>query len=288
MAKIMEVGSYGKLHAEFNSVGEVFRAIKKLDWQPKRDKQSDARGRDGFHTFESLEEATDTFLHHPERIRKFIMNDTKLEMPSSPGKDIEYDVTGDFIDMDRYMEGVPEVFGNVTMGNPRNVFCTINVLTSFVHWTTPEYVLARLSRVVRLIDWLEERNVRCQVVGSLDSAPAFISTIAKRFAEPVDLNELCSINHPDWLRRIMFLIKEQSKTWEHGYGSALPYDRKMQDYKPRPEDGLYVYVGGYLPPTIESMENQFDKIEADITELLAQNMTFNEEPLAIGGREGWY
>lgn len=283
MARIMEVGTRNKLHAEFNSVGEVFRAIDKLGWTPQRDRASDDRGRGDFHTFSSLAEATDVFRNRPDEIRKFIMNETKLLSPSSPGKEIVYDVTGDFLDIDRFMEGVPEVFGNVTMGNPRNTFCTINILGSFVYWTEPKYILARLMRVVRLVDWLEAQNVRCQIVVSDDSEVSFISTVVKRFAEPVDLNELCVANHPDWLRRIEFLIMEQSKTWRSGYGNSQKYDNDMQRYTPRPEDGMYVYVGGYIPPTIASMERQFDKIEADILDLLAANMTFNDIPLNVKG-----
>lgn len=288
MAKIMEVGARGKLHAEFNSVGEVFRAIDKLGWVPQRDMSSNSTRQRGFHVYKDLAETRDVFQNRPEEIRKYVMNDTKLITPGSPGKEIEYDVTGDFIDMDRYMEGVPEVFGNVTMGNPRNVFCTINILGSFVHWTTPEYVLARLSRVVRLVDWLEQQGVRCQVVVSDDSEVSFISTTIKRFAEPIDLNEMCIVNHPDWLRRIEFLIMEQSKTWTWGYGSSLDYDKKMLKYEARPEDGMYVYIGGYIPVGIEEMNNQFDKIEADIEEMLKSGLTFNDRPLVLKGSDRWY
>lgn len=286
MAKIMEVGNNRKLHLEFNSVGEVFRAIDKKGWTPQKSQSSDARGRDGgFYTFGSLAEATDVFRNHPERIRKFIMNDVKLVAPNSPGKEIEYDVTGDFIDMDRFMEGVPEVFGNVTMGNPRNVFCTINLLDVFVSYTDPAYVLAKLSRVVRLVDWLENQGVRCQIVTAADSEIMFMSAIVKRFAEPVDLNEICVALHPDWLRRIKFLLMEQSNTWSYGYGRADTYDNNMLKYESRPEDGIYVYVGGYFPPTTEFMEQQFDQIEKDIAELLAAGMTFNDKPLVVrGGR----
>lgn len=286
MAKIMEVGGRGKLHAEFNSVGEVFRAIDKLGWVPQHDMSSNDRGGGGgFHTFNSLDEAKDVFRNHPDRIRNYIMNDVRLTTPGSPGKEIEWDVTGDFIDMDRYMEGVPEVFGNVTMGNPRNIFCTINILGSFVWSTEPKYILARLSRVIRLVDWLEEQGVRCQITVSDDSEVAFISTTVKRFAEPLDLNELCVANHPDWLRRIEFLIMEQSKTWTWGYGSGYDYDNKMKNYEARPEDGMYIYVGGYFPTTIEDLERQFDKIEADVTEMLASGLTFNDRKLTItGGR----
>lgn len=286
MAKIMEVGPRRKLHAEFNSVGEVFRVIDRLGWVPQKGMSSDDRGRGGgFHTFESLAEATNVFRNHPERIRQYIMNDVRLVSPGSPGKEIEYDVTGDFIDMDRYMEGVPEMFGNVTMGNPRNIFCTINILGSFVYDTDPQYILARLSRVIRLVDWLEEQGVRCQVTVTDDSNVSFISTTIKRFAEPLDLNELCVANHPDWLRRIEFLVMEQSNTWSSGYGSGYDYDMSMQSYESKPEDGLYIYVGGYMPTSVENLNKQFDKVEKDIAEMLLSGLTFNDRKLNIkGGR----
>jgi len=293
MARISEIGTRKKLRVEFDSVPEVFKTIQRLDWKPQKDRASDSRGRQGdFNVFSSLDEAVDTFLNHPEKIRQFSQNDDRLQTYESPGKDVTYDVTGDYLDIDKYLEGVPEVFGNSVMGNPRTIFCTLNVLDCFVSYTSPEYQLAKQKRILRLVDWLENQGVRCQIVSSSDSDVIFSTVVVKEFGDPFNLNHLAVALHPDWLRRIMFLIMEQSKTWQSGYGSAAAYDKRMFGYKPQPEDGVYVYVGGYSPYSgndTKRLEKDFDDVEQSITDLINSGMTFNEEPLAIGNRSNdWW
>lgn len=292
MALIREVGSRGKLHADFNSVPEVFRVIDKLGWEPKRDKSSnDSRRSGSFHTFENLAEAIDVFRNRPETIVKFNQNDEKLVREDSVGKEVRFDITGDYLDIDKYLEGTPEVFGNAVMGNPKNVFCTINLLTSYVYYTEPEYILQKERRIMRLVDWLEQQEIRCQIVATLDSDCLNYSVIVKEFADPFDINHLAVVSHPDWLRRVLFLIKEQSKTWEGGYGSSLEYDKRMLKYTPKPEDGMYVYVGGYIPHSgnnIEDLNKEFDKLENKIEKLIEEGGTYNEKPFVIaGGTSSW-
>lgn len=297
MTRIMELGSKKKLSVEFDSVFDAFRVIRKMNWTPQNAKESNSRGGgDGssFHTFKSLDEAKDVFENHPETIRQFSINDDRLERPESPGKDVLYDITGDFLDIDRYLTGEPEMFGNAVMGNPKNIFCTINILTSFVWWTSPEYQLTKQKRVLRLVDWLESQGVRCQIVAQEDSSCAFISTVVKEYQDPFNLNDLAVVCHPDWLRRIMFLVIEQSKTFSYGYGSSIDYDKKMQKYIPQPEDGMYIYVGGYIPLNrdekndIKQLNEEFDALEKKVMELVDSGIPWNDEPFTIkGGKNSW-
>lgn len=282
MARVVE-NNKGKLIAEFDSVQDVFFAIDKLGWVPKREKESDARASGDFWHFKSLAEARDVYQNHPERIREFYELDDKLKSIDSPGNDVLFDVTGDFLDVDRVMEGQPEVFGNVVMGNPRTLFATINVLTVKVSWTNKTFIQAQQKRILRLVDWLEGQGVRCQIVGVHDGAIASIRTVVKQFHDPVNLNDIAIICHSDWLRRIEFLILEQSKTWQWGYGNAQEFDQRMIRYNPAPEDGIYVYVGGYIPPSEASMEKQFDAIEDGIKELIDDGLSFNSKPLVVKG-----
>lgn len=294
MTRVRELKN-GKLSAEFDSPNDVFRVIRKLDWKPQNSKSSDdGRSGDskGFHTFGSLAEAIDVFENKPDTIRQFSINDDRLERPDSPGKDVMYDITGDYLDIDRYLTGEPEMFGNAVMGNPKNIFCTINVLTSFVWWTSPEYQLVKQKRVLRLVDWLETQGVRCQIIAQDDSEVAFISTVIKEFQDPFNLNDLAVACHPDWLRRVEFLVMEQSKTWSYGYGSSEAYDKRMQKYKPNPEDGMYIYVGGYVPfggwgnNDIDALNKAFDELEAKVMRLVDDGLTWNDEPFVIGGGRG--
>lgn len=289
MTRIAEIGSKGKLSAEFDSPYDVFRVIDRLNWTPQRSKSSDSRGREGsFHTFDSLAEASDIFKNHPEKVREFSANDDSLERIDSPGKDVLFDITGDYLDIDRYLTGEPEMFGNAVMGNPKSIFATINILDSMVSYTNNEYQLVKQKRILRLVDWLETQGIRCQIISQSDSSVAFTSVVVKEFQDPFNLNDLAIACHPDWFRRVMFLVYEQSKTWSDGYGSAIDYDAKMLKYKPQPEDGLYIYVGGYMPyDNVKTLEEKFDELEKKIVDLIDSGMTYNDEPFTIGKKSGW-
>lgn len=281
----------GKLHLEADSVRDVFRIIDKMGWTPKNDKASDSSGYGGFNVFGSLAEARDIFENHPERIREFSEKDDRLEVIESPGKDVEFDITGDYVDIDKYLEGIPEVFGSAVMGNPNGLFCTINILGSFVSYTRTGYQITKQKRVLRLVDWLEAQGVRVQIVVSEDSSVSYSQVVVKQFHDPLDLNQLAIALHPEWLRRIMFLVFEQSKTWTYGYGSSIKYDNTMKNRIAEPEEGLYVYVGGYIPfddqdePEQGELNAAFDKIEGQLFEAITDGRQFTDEPMVVkGGR----
>lgn len=284
MVRISE-NNKGRLRVEFDSVNEVFRTIEDMKWTPQREEASDRRKDGSFHYFQNLAEAVDTYRYHPEKIRRFDESDIKLESIESPGKEIFHDITGDYIDIGRFMDGEPEVMGNATMGNPRSIFATINIHVSWVSYTNTSYIERLQRRVLRLVDWLETQNIRCQIVATSASDVYNFTCIVKEFTDPVDLNDIAVVCHTDFLRRILFLLMEQSKTWQYGYGSAVDYDKRMIKYSPEPEDGMYIYVGGYIPfKNNQQVDDAFDVIEQRISTMIEDGMTWNEEPLAITGR----
>lgn len=295
MSRVRELGPRKKLHVDFTSVPDVFRVIDKMKWVPQRSKESNSRSSGGgsFHTFKDLADAIQTMRYEPEKLVKFNPNDEKLVREDTIGKEVTFDITGDFLDIDKYLEGAPEVFGNAVMGNAKGVFCTINILTSYVHWTSAEYILEKQKRITRLVDWLETQAIRCQIVATLDCNPLNMSVVVKEYQDPFDVNHLAVVSHPDWLRRIIFLIKEQSQTFESGYGSAIEYDKRMIAYTPKPEDGMYIYVGGYIPHgggwgsdknDLGALNREFDKLEDQIENLIGDGLTFNDEPFVVKGK----
>jgi len=285
-------GASGKLKIYADSVPDIFWTISEQGWKPARDKSSDSHGRGGdFNTFESLAEANDVFLNRPEEIRGFSIHDEKLVSREAPGKDIQYDVTGDYVDIDRYLEGVPENFGQAIMGNPRTVFATINVLISAVHYTKPAYMLHKQKRVMRLVDWLEAQGIRTQIVLTADSEVWHTEIVVKQFHDPFDLNHLAVAMHPDFFRRTCFLIMEQSKTWTWGYGNSMEYDNRMMNYKSNPDDGLYIYVGGYIPypnNDVGMLDTDFNQVEEHIQNMIDLEQTFVDADLRVGGKNDRY
>ncbi len=143
----------GTMFAAFESIPAVFRAIKNNNWRPARAMASDVRGDGEFLIFDSLDEAHNVFQNEPWRIRQFSQKDDRIRNEDNPGNDVFFDVTGDYLDIGRYLEGEPDDFGNSFMGNPHRVFADILVNISASKWTTAEYIIHKQKRIMRLVDW---------------------------------------------------------------------------------------------------------------------------------------
>lgn len=290
----------GRIMAHFESIPAMFRVIKERGWTPEGSMASDIGGADGqYLVFDSLHEAHDVFLNQPWRIRQFSQKDDKLRLEDNPGNDVFYSETGDFVDVGRFLEGEPENFGNSYMGNPARVFAEINVNIAAAKWTTAEYILQKQKRILRLVDWLETYGIRCRIRISLSTDAGSVSVTVKDAHEAFDVNALAIAMHPDFLRRSMFLVLEQSDAWEFGYGDGVEYDDMMlfSDYCD-PADGFTIYVGGYMPYSlgedpetrdgynydndVERLDKDFDNVEVSIAKLIKDETRFTEKPLKVG------
>lgn len=286
----------GTLFFAAESVPAVFRAIAAQGWTPQRSKASDIPGDGKFLVFDSLADAHHVFQHEPWRIRQFSQKDDKLRNEDNPGNDVFFDVTGDYLDIGRYLEGEPEDFGNSIMGNPARVFADIMVNISAAKWTTAEYIIHKQKRIMRLVDWLENYGIRTRVRASLTTDVASLLVTVKEHHDPFDLNHLAVAMHPDFMRRTCLLIMEQSSRWEFGYGDAVRFDDiALASKYADPEEGISIYVGGYMPYSpedtkegytydndITKLDEDFDLIEKTIAKMMVDDVRFTEEKLKVG------
>lgn len=286
----------GTMFFAAESVPAVFRAIEAQGWQPARAMASDIVGDGEYTVFNSLAEAHHVFTKEPWRIRQFSQKDDRLRNEDNPGNDVYFDVTGDYLDIGRYLEGEPDDFGNSFMGNPNRVFADIRINIAAAKWTTAEYIIHKQKRILRLVDWLETYGIRTRVRATLTTDVASLLITVKEHQDPFDLNHLAVAMHPDFMRRTCLLIMEQSKAWEFGYGDAVKYDDQslLSNYA-EPEDGITMYVGGYMPYapddtatgyTYENdttkLDRDFDAIEIEIARMMQREERFTEKPLKVG------
>lgn len=286
----------GTLFFAADSVPSVFRAIESQGWTPKHAMASNLPGDGEFLIFDDLAHAHHVFLNEPWRIRQFSQKDDKIRAEDNPGNDVFFDVTGDYLDVGRYLEGEPENFGNSIMGNPNRVFADIMVNISAAKWTTAEYIIHKQKRILRLVDWLETYGIRTRVRASLTTDVASLLITIKEHHDPFDLNHLAVAMHPDFMRRTCLLIMEQSRRWEFGYGDAVKFDDiALSSRYSDPEDGYSIYVGGYMPYApkdtqqgytfendITKLDRDFDEIEKSIAGMIANDIRFTEEKLKVG------
>ncbi len=230
--------------------------------KPNRGNSSVSTGRDKFNAFATYDEAINTFRNKPESVVKFDPSELRIKDESESGSSVEYDVTGDFIDMGRYMEGIPEAVGTMHNGNARNR--RVNITINLNQWAgiNHEVITHRGERILRLIDALEGGGVRCQLVAIESSQCNHIEVILKKHDEPLTISDLAVVSHPEFLRRIIFRTIEHSKTWSYNYGLAREFGNsvKPQHIVSDNNDEMNIFIDSNMMQT-STVDSRFDQVE---------------------------
>lgn len=239
-----------------------------LDWITKelpktgRGDSSEATGRGEFNAFDTYEDAMTTFRSKPESVVKFDPSEVRIKDESEAGSQVEYDVTGDFIDMGRFMEGIPESVGTMHNGNARNR--RVNITINLNQWAGIDHkaITHRGERILRLIDALEGGGIRCQLTGIESSECDHVEVKIKHHDEPLTISDLAVITHPEFLRRAIFRIIEHSKTFEWNYGSARTFGEavKPEHIESDNNDEMNLFIDGNLT-NIPIIDRRFDEVE---------------------------
>ena len=259
----------GTLCGFFDDIGSLFRAIDVLNYKPKHNKSSDDSGR-SFYAFDSLRHAIDVFTNKPHTIRNFKPDDRDLTAEDAIGQEVHYDVQGDYIDIGRFLEGIPEVFGRMEGGNPNSLYVTLLFNTNVVSSVSADSISFKQKQILRLVDWFESRGVRCKIRAFASTQCCHLDITVKDYSDPVDMNALAVVSHPDFLRRIVFLYDEQSKTWQSGYGSPTYFSNVMvHHYSPDPSDGLTIYIDDQSTNDENVIAKNFESCQLKVADVIS-------------------
>lgn len=221
-------------------------------------------------SFSSYDKAMDTFINNPQSLVKYDPTQMRPFEWEEQGNDLEYDVTGDFIDVGRVLEGVPENFGSLHNGNPRSRRVKIVVALSQGWSVRPEEINHRSKRVIRLIDALESANIRTELVAVDSGGCAHTEIVVKRFDEPLTIEDVAVVTHGDYFRRLMFRAAEWSDTWRGGYGDSTKLRSNKEVLKSQLNDELAVYIDGNMrSASIDPHFNKLEKmLESELSEMI--------------------
>lgn len=263
--KYLEYLRPGALICRFEGVDNMFDFMEKNMPNPQRDGHSSNTDRDTFNAFSTYEEAMDTFRNKPETVVKFDAAELRIKDDSEVGSRVEYEVTGDYIDMGRYMEGVPETMGQMHAGNARNRRVNIMIDLNQIWSVKPEEIIHRGERILRLVDALEAGGIRSQIIGYESNECGHTEIVLKRHDEPLTISDLAVVSHSEFLRRIIFRVNEHSKTWTGGYGMATQFGRAVDQYPEQLLDTdnineMNIFVGANLYG-ISDIDRLFNKLE---------------------------
>lgn len=217
----------GALVCLFDGTDVMLNYVMQSMKTPKRDGSSVENHGGGFNAFDSYDQALTTFRSEPEKVVNFNPAELRIKDANEAGSNVDYDVTGDYIDMGRYMEGIPEVMGSMHNGNSRNRRVNLMINLNQVHYIDHADITHRSERILRLVDALEAGGVRTLLTGIESNECGHTEIVLKHHEETLTISDLAVVTHPEFLRRVIFRINEYSKTWQGGYGSALTFSRAL-------------------------------------------------------------
>lgn len=267
----------GAIAVSADSLGTFIRMVQSEMPEPKNAGSSNTEksafdvGNWSFHTFRNYKEALDTYINHPEKVRSFKVLDKNIKVPQATGNDTFYDVEGDWLDIDHYLEGSPEVFGQGINGNPNNLFATVVVNLSARCDFGEDALRRRGERLVRLVDWLEGQRVRTQIKAYSANECGHIEIVVKKHEDSFDVDALAVATHPDFFRRLVFRVKEYSQTWQYGYGMPTTIYNKRLKMPIQNENGLLLWTENH--ELVKDIDTIYDKAEIDIERMLENGET---------------
>ncbi len=221
--------------------------------------------------FSSFGEAMDTFIHKPESIVKYDPTAIYPVEFEEQGNDLEFDVTGDFIDIGRVLEGVPENMGSLHNGNPRSRRVRLVVSLSQGASMRPKEIDHRSERIIRLVDALENANVRTEIIAIDSTTNHHMEVLVKRFDEAMTIEDVAVATHSEFFRRVCFRAAEWSDTWDYHYGSSMVLGQNLDVIKSQLNDEITIYIDGNLRNGIDPDFNELEKkLEAELSEMVPQ------------------
>lgn len=252
----------GAMVAMFDGVDVMLDFIEKNMSRPKQVGSSDEPKQSGFHQFSSFQEAMSTFRSKPESITSFNQTELDIRDVAEAGTDVDYDVTGDYIDMGRYMEGIPESVGTMRSGKSRNRRVNITIQLNQGAWVSSDDINHRSERTLRLVDGLEHGGVRTLVTAVDSSVCGHTEIVLKHHADTLTITDLAVVTNSDFKRRVIFRINEYSKTWDYGYGSPSSYRDAVKPEMLHGElnDEVNVFITGGMEGT-DNINKLFDQLE---------------------------
>lgn len=260
------LGNFDSLAEYFTLIKGPFNSTDGLRYDSSSDKH---RGSDWV-VYETYDEALNVMTTKPQELVKFKSNELELNDGEESGREVNFDVTGDFLDVGRYLDGVPEVFGYNHDGKHRGKRVKILMSGNAACTTDARALVERSKRLSRLVDWLEYQGVRVglNVIFSNDNAHSEIKI--KDFQDPLSISDVAISTHGDFFRRFDFRFKEHSQTIDGGYGYSHEFPRWIRYNQNKYDNQLplgeyFIFIdGSRAVEGVKYVTQLFDNIEEDI------------------------
>lgn len=180
---------------------------------------------EGFNYFDDWDKCIDCFLNNPLSLKEFTENEEKLTEHNSSGNSVEYDKTGDFLDVSKFLGGDMDCFGSMTDGNLQNRYMNLIITIGGNAGVSNGELRAYAEIIQEIVDFLENNKIRCKVEAFTTNECSTLQLTVKDYDEPLSLSDIFVITNPDFFRRLYFRVAERSPTidYSYGLGNVSPY-----------------------------------------------------------------
>ena len=215
------------LVGKFYGVNTTLNFVEQNDGKfgnPKSSRANSSQSSRGSHwtKYDSYEKSIHAIRKTPEVFREFKPTDIRVIDHDVAGNDIEYGVTGDYLDVGALMSGEPEVFASQINGKATNRFIRIIVNGGMRAETTEQQINERAKGILSLVDSLESTSIRVEVVVVYHTSNCHLEIVVKQYQDVLNIDEVASSLSADFFRRIYFKWSEHSGSHTYNYGSEEP------------------------------------------------------------------
>ena len=212
----------------------------------------------------SLEGAIDLFRNNRSGLLPKGFKRHKINNVHSLGIDVEFDVTGDYLDIDRYMSGEPEVFGTNINGDLTGKVVSVYINASVTAYWSAEEVMQGAERLAEVINALYISGAKVSTTFMSAEETQWIEVKLNEFGDPLDPVDLIAVASPAFIRRLCFAINNYFGQMH--LGTIVDVLANHKDMLNQGED-LAVYIAPDTIPRFNEV-GAVDKALSDIKEAI--------------------
>lgn len=230
---------------------------------PKKGSSIEVGDKEWFGT-SSLDGAIDLFRNNRSMLLPKGFKRHKINNVHSLGTDVEFNVTGDYLDMGRYMSGEPEVFGTNINGDLTGKVVSVYINASVSVSYDAEDVMLGAEKLAEVINALYVSGARVSTTFMSAEETQWIEVKLNDFGDPLNPVDLVAVASPAFIRRLCFAINNYFGQMH--LGTIVDVLANHKDILNKGED-LAVYIA---PDTIQRFNEvgAVDKALSDIKEAI--------------------
>lgn len=229
-----------------------------------KDGSSTYTGNEGWYGTRSLDRAIDLFRNKRHELLPKGFQQKYIKNVNANGVDVEYNVTGDYLDMGRYMSGEPEVFGTNINGDLTGKVVSVYINASVSASYDAEDVMLGAEKLAEVINALYVSGARVSTTFMSAEETQWIEVKLNDFGDPLDPVDLVAVASPSFIRRLCFAVNNYFDV--STCGSIVDVLNGHRDILNKGED-LVIYITPNGVPNF-NRTGAVDKALSDIKEAI--------------------